>query len=173
MLGKIFIPYHTQRRSRKKVHRLSSSYDQATTIGVVCSYGSLIEQDNQIDEFVENLKNESKKVSLLVFHENSSNTSGISNNSFSKRDLNFFGFWNNEKVKVFLEKEFDFLINLDLEYNMFIGNIMASSKARCRIGVYNEEAENSLELMIKPDVFTVDGLIAGTMNMLKRIRDDE
>ncbi len=173
MFGNYFILLHTNRSSRKNIRRFSSSYQNALTIGVLCSYKSLIGQNNVIEEFVEDLKNKGKKVSMLVFHENSSNIDGISSNSFSKRDLNFFGFWKKERVKVFIEKEFDFLINLDLDYNLYMSNVLAASRARCRTGIHDNRAEPFLELMIKPEANTVESLIKGTIGMLERIKNEE
>ncbi len=173
MIGNHFISFHSKRQLQKKVRRFSSSCNDASSIGVICSHKSLIGQDNAIEEFVEELKNRGKKVTLLVFHENSSNIDGIASNSFSKRDLNFFGIWKKERVRVFIEKEFDFLINLDLDYNVFVSNIVARSKARCRIGIYNDETKPFLELMIKPDIRSIEMFISELHVMLERIKNDK
>lgn len=173
MIDNLFITFHTNRQLRKGVRRFNSSYSDASSIGVLCSYKSLIGQDNAIEGYVEELKNNGKKVSLLVFHENLSNIDGIASNSFSKRDLNFFGNWKKERVKVFIAKEFDFLINLDLDYNLFVANVVARSRARCRIGIYNDDSKPFLELMIKPDVNSIEMLIVEMNAMLERIRNDE
>ncbi len=173
MLGKFFIPYHTNRHNQKNVRRFSRSFEDATSVGVLCSYKSLIGENKAVEWYIDELKDKGKKVSLLIFHENSSNAGGISNNSFSKRDLNFFGIWKKERVKVFIDKQFDFLIYLDLDYNLFIGNVVARSKAHCRIGIYNDHAKPFLELMIKPEQKTIESLIIGIVAMLERIKNDE
>ena len=149
MLGSFFLPYHTARYNKKKnIRRFSCSFEEATAIGLVCSYRSLI-GDKVIDQFVERLKQSGKKVTLLVFHENSNSTEGLSNNSFSKRDLSFFGFWKKERVKNFISKEFNFLLYLDLSYNEFTSNVIAQSKAHCRIGVFDDDPKPFLELIVK------------------------
>ena len=95
MLGKFFIPYHTNRHNQKNIRRFSRSFEDATSVGVLCSYKSLIGENKAVEWYIDELKDKGKKVSLLIFHENSSNTGGISNNSFSKKRLEFF--WYLEK----------------------------------------------------------------------------
>ena len=173
MLGHLFIPYHTNRYNRRKVRRFSRSFTDSTNIGILCTYKSLVNGQGQIEEYMEQLKASGKKVSILIFHENSADTGSVSTNSFSKRDINFFGIWTNERIKSFVKKEFDFLFNLDTEYNTFIDNILAQSKAGCRVGIYNDIAGQSLELMIKPEEKTITGLIQSMKTMLERIQNDE
>lgn len=172
MLGSLFLPYHTKRSSKKSIRRYSCTYADASTIGLICSYQSLI-GENVIDDFVKRLEQAGKKVSLLVFHENSSNTDGLANNSFSKNDLSFFGLWKKEQVRAFIAKEFDFLLLLDLDYNLYISNIIAQSRAHCRIGVYNEEPKPFLELMIKPEESSLTKLIDETHDLLGRLKNEE
>jgi len=172
MLGSALLPYHTRRSSQQNIRRFSCSFVEANNIGIICSYHALI-NDTVIEEFIELLKDEGKKVSLLVFHEDSSQTSQVDSNSFSKRDLNFFGYWKNDHVKVFMDKEFDFLLYLDIDYNPFISNVIAKSKAHCRMGIYQEEPKPFLELMIKPENKSIGGLIDETYNYLGKIRNND
>ena len=173
MLGNLFLPYHTNRYNRRNVRRFSRTFEEATAIGVICSYKSLIEENGAIDEYIKKLRKNGKKVMPLVFHENSSKTEGISRNSFSKNDLNFFGIWKKDRVTTFVNKEFDFLIYLDLDYNLFVGNVIAKSKAHCRIGIYDENVKPFLEMMIKPEFKSLESLISGVNTMLERIRNDD
>lgn len=174
MLGSFFLPYHIKRYCKRNIKRYTRSFDDATSIGLVCSYKTLI-KGKEIDELVEKLKKLDKKISMLVFYENSSDTSSVSASSFSRKDLNFFGFWSNAYVKSFLSKKFDFLINLDLVSNNFVNSVLAESQALCRIGSYAADSDSFLELIVKlkPEENDLPHYIDDTLRLLSKIKNYE
>ncbi|MEQ9422933.1 MAG: hypothetical protein RJQ09_00850 [Cyclobacteriaceae bacterium] len=172
MLGATFLPFHISRYGKRNVKRFSRSFDLAESIGLVCSYKTMVE-GSLIDEFQKKLRSLDKKVSILVFHENSSKTEEISNSSFSKRDLNFFGIWTKPKVKDFTARKFDYLINLDLCSNIFVHSVLAESNAHCRVGVYADSSRAFLELMVKPQQKSLTYFLEAVEEMLIKIRNDE
>ncbi|MDA0196362.1 MAG: hypothetical protein O2887_05880 [Bacteroidetes bacterium] len=172
MLGSIFLPYHIRRYRKRKIQRFTRSFDAADTIGLICSYKTLI-NGHHVDDLIDKLKKRDKTVNILVFYDNSSNTSSGSTGSFSKKDLTFFGFWSKGPVKTFVSKKFDFLINLDLVSNNFVDSVLAESKALCRVGPFTSGSGSFLELMVKPEKNDPVQYIDDTLKLLSEIRNYE
>jgi hypothetical protein len=68
---------------------------------------------------------------------------------FCLKDLTFWKLPKKEVVTKFISRDFDFLINLDLEGNNQVQAISTYSKAKTRIGKYFEEYPFSQDFMIK------------------------
>jgi len=171
MLGSIFLPYHIKKYCKRKVQRFTRSFDAADTIGLICSYNTLI-KGHQVHDLIDQLEKQDKSVKILVFHDNSSKISSGSTTSFSKKDLSFFGFWSKGPVKTFVSNKFNFLINIDSVSNKFIDSVLAESKALCRVGPYRAGL-GFLELMVKTERNDPKQYIDDTLKLLGEIRNYE
>ncbi len=176
MLGSVFLPYHIKKYCKRKVQRFTRSFDAADTIGLICSYQTLI-KGHQVHDLIDKLKKQDKSVKILVFYDNilpirytSSKILSGSTSSFSKRDLSFLGFWSKGPVKTFVSNKFDFLINLDSVSNKFIDSVLAESKALCRVGPYTA-GSGFLELMVKTERNDPKQYIDDTLKLLGAIRN--
>jgi hypothetical protein len=64
-------------------------------------------------------------------------------------DFSLFGDILNKDVGELLNKEFDYMIHVDMESNIYSDLVMSKSKAKCRIGRYFDDHENQYDMMIK------------------------
>ena len=99
--------------------------------------------------FVDSFKNQNNK-ELEVLVQGTNNLIIDSEHlKVNLSDFGFFGALKNEKVKEFLEIEFDYLFCLDKVLNPISKFILSETKARMRIGFHDHEAEDFFEMMIK------------------------
>ncbi len=88
---------------------------------------------------------------------------------FTIQDLNLWGKIDNSKASRFAQMAFDYLFYIDNEHNLLILNLLAESKAHCRVGKHQKESEPFFELMIE-NKGTVKGLIDNMYKYVKQIR---
>ena len=100
------------KRNRLLINRASESYKKASHIGILYSY---IDENKQraINEFVEKLKKDGKKVDLLPSIKNK-NADNRYFKTFRLEEVNSLGKWSNNHVNLFIYQQFDFLIYPDL-----------------------------------------------------------
>ena len=70
---------------------------------------------------------------------------------FNQRDLNWYGGPRNDYVKEFINKEFDILIDLNMENEYILRYISGLSKSKLKVGSYSKINENYFDFMIKTD----------------------
>lgn len=126
--------------------RKSIAYSKAETIGIV-----YYNNDQSKIDAAENLstliKMDGKIVKIIAF-ERKSTVKHLPYDTFSKEN---FSFWSNILGKPlidFVDTPYDFLICLDRNPNIYLQNILAISKAKCRIGRYAEESRQLFEMII-------------------------
>lgn len=68
-------------------------------------------------------------------------------NYYKKNEINWYYKPQNNFVKEFTESEFDLLIDLDFSANYSGKYIVATSKAKTKVGVYNDDFQNFYDLM--------------------------
>jgi hypothetical protein len=133
---------------KSKGFRSNLPYKQARTVGVLFSV-----EDKQkhfvIKEFIKKLEQDDKVVQVLEYlpakHENYE----FKFDFFTEKELSFWGNITSSSANQFADAPFDFLFYIDLEPNVFVLNVLARSKAKCRVGKHFDGGEQYLELQIE------------------------
>lgn len=132
---------------RNKSLRASLPYKQALNIGIVFTVEDRFKHES-VKSFIKKLEDEGKKVSVVTFLPRDKQSYEFKFDYFTERDVSFWGSITAPAAVAFSEKPFDYLFCLDTEPNPLILNLLARSKARCRVGKHFENAEPFFELMI-------------------------
>jgi hypothetical protein len=148
--------------------RSSIPYKQTKSVGIVFSVeDKQIRQD--VKEFIRTLELDGKQVKVLEFLPNKKENYEILFDFFSIEDLTFWGNINSEHANNFSKTSFDLLFYVDLNSNPLVLDLLARSKAHCRIGRYCKEESPYFELMIK-QVGTPKGLMETMYKYAKQLR---
>jgi hypothetical protein len=123
----------------------------AKKIGVLYTLDDVPEYE-AVSEFVSRLQHDHKEVKALGFVKNKNLVSRflpkLSFDFFSAKDLNWFFKPLNTKVRDFIEKEFDILIDLSMKDSLPLKFISGFSMAHCRVGRFSEANRVCYDLMI-------------------------
>ncbi len=107
-----------------------------------------------VERFVSRLQHERKEVKALGFVRNKVLISRflpkLSYDFFSRKDVTWYHKPVHAKVRDFTQKEFDILIDLNLEDFFPLRYISGLSRAKCRVGRYSESNMAFYDLMIEP-----------------------
>jgi hypothetical protein len=149
MIRKLFLKIKTALALKSNdAIRVSEAYANAKAIGLLYSYNESVSQ-SKIDELIEKLEADGKSVHTVTFVPvKTGETPEYA--YFNENDLAANGNWKNEGVESFRDNPFDFLISLDWNINKYTQNILAASRAKCRVGRFEEEKSQYFELMINP-----------------------
>ena len=88
---------------------------------------------------------------------------------FTLKDLTFWGKIESPDADKFIETPFDYLYCIDNVSNPLILNVLARSKARCRIGKFSKKDNPFFELMIEQNG-TIKNLIENMYKYTKQLR---
>lgn len=128
--------------------RVTIGYKHAMHVGVIFTIEDE-KKHEEVKKFVNDLMQEEKKVEVIAFLGKGMENHEFKFDFFTEKDFTFSGDINGRQLITFTSKPFDYLINLDLEPNLYIENILARSKAKCRIGHYRgPQSHQFFELMI-------------------------
>ena len=123
----------------------------AKKIGVLYTLDDVPEYE-AVSEFVSSLQHDHKEVKALGFVKNKNLVSRflpkLSYDFFSNKDINWFFKPLNSKVKDFIEKEFDILIDLSMNDSLPLKFISGLSMAHCRVGRFSETNQMCYDIMI-------------------------
>ncbi|MCD9017804.1 DUF6913 domain-containing protein [Parachryseolinea silvisoli] len=133
---------------KSKAFRSNLPYKQARTVGVLFSV-----EDKQkhfvIKEFIKKLEQDEKVVQVLEYMPAKHENYEFKFDFFTEKELSFWGNITSSSANQFADAPFDFLFYIDLEPNVFVLNVLARSKAKCRVGKHFDGGEQYLELMIE------------------------
>jgi len=133
---------------KNKTVRGSKPYKQAASVGVIFSV-----EDKQkhldVKEFIQQLEKDGKKVAVLEYLPLKKENYEFKFDFFTIEDLSFWGKLETPVTDKFVETPFDYLFYLDKESNPLVLNLLARSKAHCRVGRFNENESQFYELMIE------------------------
>ena len=164
-----FLKWRTQAALRRnKSLRASTPYKKAHSIGIIFSVEDRQKHDD-IKELVKHLEQDGKFVEVIEFLPKKKDNYEFLFDFFTIQDLNFWGKIDNLKATRFSQMAFDYLFYVDTEHNPLILNLLAQSKAHCRVGKYQKESEPFFELMIENNG-TVKGLIDNMYKYTKQLR---
>lgn len=136
---------------------------QAKRIGILYTLEDIPDYD-KVSEFVSELQHKHKDVKALGFVKDKNIITRflpkLSFDFFSIRDLSWFYKPIHIKLKDFIEKEFDLLIDLSIHENFPLKYIAGLSHSFCKVGRFSEENSNYFDLMIdlKPSATLEDYL---------------
>ncbi|WP_448518759.1 DUF6913 domain-containing protein [Rhodoflexus sp.] len=151
-LKRYFIRKRLQAVLRHEKRRHAPLFAEAKQIGI------LFNADNQAIEkplasFIRQLEKEGKSVtSLTYFDSERQGAFQFPYEVFTGSEIDWLGNIRSEKANKFIEKKFDFLFCFSAQPSDVTDLLLASSAAKCRVGVcYKEGREDFFELMFIPD----------------------
>lgn len=147
--------------------RATVPYSTAQRVGVLFTVEDE-QKHSLIKDFIARLTNDGKQVQVLEFLPKKKDNPEFKFDFFSMQDLSFWGKVNNDRVNEFAKINFDYLFNIDTQANPFIQNILANSRAHCRVGRYDEASTEFYELMIETNG-TTQGLIDNMYSYTKKL----
>jgi hypothetical protein len=131
--------------------RVMLQYERAKNIGVLFNSKYEGKEAQAINHFLKRLREEGKNVKALsYFPQERSNPFDFKFDYFTNKDLTVLGQFKNEVVDRFVSTDFDYLYCLNDASFLPFDFILAQSKARFRIGIYQPEEPGLFELMINP-----------------------
>jgi hypothetical protein len=133
---------------RNKSQRVSLPFKQALKIGIIFTVEDKMKHD-KIKDFIKRLEQEGKQVKVMSFLPRDKQNYEFLFDFFTESELSLFGNITSESAVRFAETPFDFLYYFDADPNPLILNLIAKSKAKCRIGKFWEGSEPFFELMIE------------------------
>ena len=148
MILKAWLNYKTNKaQSANKRLRESVAYKTASKIGIIfCNDEQRKIED--ADKLVSLLKKDSKKVSVIA-QEQEKAVKHLPYYTFNKENFSFWGKFIGKPINDFISADYDFLVCLDEQPNFLIRSILANSQAKCRIGKFNENNQQTFEMLLK------------------------
>ena len=153
---------------RNKTLRTSLPYKQGVSIGVIFSAEDKSKHD-LIKDFIKKLELDEKKVRVISFLPKKKENFEFLFDFFSEEDLSFWGNITSPSATSFVEASFDFLFYLDIQPNPLVLNLIARSKAKCRVGKYADDNKPFFELMIE-GVENTKGLLDSMYKYTRQLR---
>jgi hypothetical protein len=170
--------YYFNREHSKFVYpRKMVNMKDARSVGILYTLDDVQDYDT-VSTFVKELQLDRKEVKALGFVKNKNLISRflpkLSYDFISKKDINWYFKPIHTKVEDFINREFDILIDLNLQDLFPLKYISGMSKALCRVGVYSESNSDFYDLMIeaRPGI-TVNDYLQHINHYLSVINSDE
>lgn len=149
MLTKTFINYRNKSLLKKnRIARSSMNYDQVNKVGILFTIDSK-EKHNTIKGFIKELEADGKQVEVVAYLPKNQENHEFLYDFYTSKDISFWGSITSERVISFASKPFDYLFYLDNQSNLLNRNILAMSKAKCRITPFDEQNEEFSEMMVQ------------------------
>lgn len=164
-----FLRWRTEKALLKnKSLRASTPYKRSNLVGVIFSVEDRQKHDD-VKEFVRHLEQDGKQVKVLEFLPKKKDNYEFLFDFFTIEDLSFWGTINNPQAQKFSETPFDYVFYIDQEPNPLVLNVLANSRAHCRVGRHVEGYEPFFEFMIAGNG-TPKGLIDNMYKYTKQLR---
>ena len=171
MLGNFLLPFKTKVALKtNNAIRISEGYTQAKKIAVVFTYDDE-KKRGLVNKFLDRIEEEGKEVQLLIYVPKAGKDETFDFPNFSVREMDFFGHFSSELLSEFEKNAFDYLINVDVKSNVVIENVLANSKAKCRVGRYQEDKQEFYELMIDFKENNYEQFLVQILHYIKNVRN--
>ena len=156
---------------KNNFERITTSFSEAKKIGIVFCVEDKVKHAS-IDHFVHKLQKEGKTVKALCYLPKGKENYEFRFDFFARADLSFWGNFTSPLIEEFLQEDYDYLFSIDHKSHFLVDNIIARSKAKCRIGLYQEEHNQWLEMMVRVQEFknidkAIDQMYHYTMELQK------
>lgn len=141
--------YKTKSYLRKnKTLRYNEAYKKAVSIGLIFTVEDRQKHD-QIKSLIRKFEHDGKKVKALAYLPPDQENYEFMFDFFTYREISLWGNITANSAREFADTPFDFLLYLDVIPNDLILNVVAQSKAKCRIGKFWSAGEPFFEMMIE------------------------
>ncbi len=170
MLGKILLPFKTKMALKSNnAIRISEGYLKAEKIAVIYTF---VNEENRalINKLLDRIELDGKQIQQLVYITNPKKEETFNFPNFTSREMDFFGNFKNEVLEEIVNTPFDYLLNLDIQPNQVIENVLANSKAKCRVGKCNENKHEFYELMIDAKEDSYEEFLVQIYHYMKNVR---
>jgi hypothetical protein len=131
-----------------KTLRYNEAYKKAVSFGIIFTVEDKQKHD-QIKNLIRKLEHDGKQVKALAYLPPNQENYEFMFDFFTYREISMWGNITASSAVAFAESPFDFLLYLDATPNELILNVIAKSKAKCRIGKYWPEGHDFFEMMIE------------------------
>lgn len=128
--------------------RYSEAYKKAVSVGVIFTVEDRKKHDH-IKNLIRKLEHDGKQVKALGYLPPDQENYEFLFDFFTYREISMWGNITASSAVKFAATPFDFLLYLDTTPNEFILNLVAKSKAKCRIGKFWKDGEQYFEMMIE------------------------
>lgn len=143
-----FLQMHTNAALKQnKTLRASTPYKHTKNIGIIFTVEDRQKHDD-VKELIKRFEQDGKQVNVLEFLPKDKDNYEFLFDFFSEKDLSFWGKISSERAEKFSDMQFDYLFSIDCKSNPLVLNVLAHSRAHCRVGCYNEQESPFYELMI-------------------------
>lgn len=146
-MKKALLQKKTEKKLREAGRHKVPGFDHAQKVGVLFTLSTKKHYD-ETKEFVRILKDCGKQVKTLAFKPKNSENFELFFDFFTEKDFNFWGKPVSENVVDFLDNPFDYLFCLDDQLHEFTAFMLAHSKAKSRIGIYDSQNDPFFEFMV-------------------------
>jgi len=127
--------------------RISIGYKMANSFGIVfCNDDQSKIED--ADKLITLLKMDGKSVKIIAY-ERKNGIRHLPYDTFNKENFGFWGSFIGKPIIDFVNTHHDFLICLDKQPNTLVRSILANSKAKCRIGRFEENNQQTFEMLLE------------------------
>jgi len=168
MFKNTFLKFRTGKavKLNKSAH-YSTSFVEVNQVGILFTSGDESKL-NAIKQLTSQLESDRKEVQILEYAPSKNDQSKSDFPKYSIKSYNFWGNLENSDAQNFINQTFDYLFVIDQEIILPIQNILAQSKAKCRVGRSVPGMEAYFDLMIE---MTGDhtALIQGMINYTKKL----
>lgn len=145
VLGKKILSLFNSPSRRKKNPESLVPFDQAKSIGILYTWVDA-QKEEALSSFLEEV-GQNRRVEILCFNP-TKNAIETQNPVFDESVLSNFGKLNSPEVQNFIKLPFDYLFHFDLDSDEIVKSILVQTKAKCRIGIHDNNYTDYYELMI-------------------------
>ncbi len=145
------------------------SYQDAKNIGILFTQSDR-KKYQAIRDLVKQFMNDEKQVKVLCYLEKGGENYDFRYDYITSKDVGLWGKMQSSSALKFAETTFDYIYYLDLKRNIYLENVLAMSKASCRIGFYKKNNDSLLDLMVQvngkaPFEKAIDQILFYTMKL--------
>lgn len=173
MLKNFAIKVRTHIATKKNLsERKTISFENAKSIGVLIEENKDKTDQSSVYKFIEEIKNAGKKVDVLYISKHDDKSKSKFNySSLHSKDYSWNGNLKSANGDKFINSKYDFLFSLNKELSPKAKNILANSKAFCRIGRSKLDNNRFCEILIEPSKDNTNSFVDEMLFYTKKLTD--
>ncbi len=147
MLKQRILTYLTKKNAKARPHEDLIGYSDCKDIGILINSE---DQYGNVNEMADQLRSDGKQVTIVNIEVNGSVMKTNDFPSASRKDIDWKGDFLSHHILNFIKRDFDFLLVLDHQKDLFVQYIASCSKAKCTVG-FSELTPGFIDLQIRPE----------------------